>query len=128
MAGQFHLEQPAFDRAINGRTLLAATDAATALTAAQSVNSIVTMTPTAGRAVTTASGPDIIAELGNGEYRVGSSFEVTVVNLAGATHAITFTANATGVTVTGLATVAANTSATFVGRVATSSTVIFYRK
>jgi|NOAtaT_7_FD_contig_41_3808654_length_498_multi_3_in_0_out_0_2 hypothetical protein len=126
MAGQFHLEQPPFDRALNGRTLLAASNADTELTAAQSIHSVVTMTPTTGRAVTTATGPAIIAELG--EYRVGSTFEVTVVNLAGATHAITFTANATGVTVTGSGTVAAASSATFIGRVATSSTVIYYRK
>jgi hypothetical protein len=127
MAGQFNLEQPAFDRAVSGRVVLAATDAATALTAAQSINSIVTMTPSTGRAVTTATGPEIIAELG-GAYRVGATFEVSVVNLAGATHAITFTANATGVTLSGLATVAANTSATFIGRVASSSTVVYYRK
>tara|TARA_R110000868_G_scaffold851_4_gene6433 strand:- start:3909 stop:4292 length:384 start_codon:yes stop_codon:yes gene_type:complete len=127
MAGQFHLEQPAFDRAINGRALLAATDAATTLTAAQSMGSIVTMTPTAGRAVTTPVAADIIAELADG-YRVGSCFEVTIVNLAPATHAITFTAGATGVTVTGLATVAANSSTTFIGRVASATTVIYYRK
>ena len=126
MAGQFHLEQPPFDRALNGRTLLAATDAATALTAAQSIHSIITMTPGASRAVTTATGPEIIAELG--EYRVGSTFEVTIVNLAGATHPIVFTANATGVTVTGSGTVAAASTATFLGRVASSSTVIYYRK
>ena len=126
MAGQFHLEQPPFDRALNGRTLLAATDAATALTAAQSIHSIITMTPGASRAVTTATGPEIIAELG--EYRVGSTFEVTIVNLAGATHPIVFTANATGVTVTGSGTVAAASTATFIGRVASSTTVVYYRK
>lgn len=127
MAGQFNLEQPVFDRAVSGRVVLAATDAATALTAAQSINSVVTMTPSTGRAVTTATGPEIITELG-GAYRIGATFEVSVVNLAGATHAITFTANATGVTLSGLATVAANTSATFIGRVASATTVVYYRK
>lgn len=126
MAGMFHLEDGASTRMLNGRVLLAATDAATVLTAAQSINSVVTMTPTAGRAVTTPVAADIIAELS--EYRVGSTFEVTIVNLAGATHAITFTAGATGVTVTGLATVAANTSATFIGRVGSATTVVYYRK
>jgi hypothetical protein len=126
MAGQFHLEQGAFDRALNGRAVVAATDAATALTAAQSIASVITMTPTAGRAVTTATGPEIIAALD--EYRVGSTFEVTVVNLAPATHAITFTANATGVTVSGSGTVAAASSATFLGRVASATTVVYYRK
>jgi hypothetical protein len=127
MAGQFNLENPPFTRAVSGRVLLAATDAATALTAAQSINSIVTMTPSMGRAVTTATGPEIITELGDA-YRVGVTFEVTVVNLAGATHAVTFTANATGVTLSGSGTVAAASTATFIGRVATSSTVVFYRK
>ena len=125
MAGMFHLEEGASRRMLNGTVLLAAADEATTLTAAQSVNSVITMTPTAGRAVTTPIGTAIIAELS--EYRVGSTFEVTIVNLAGATHAITFTAGVSGVTVTGLATVAANSSATFKGRVASATSVIFYR-
>ena len=126
MAGIFHGEFGASTRTLNGRELLAASDAATTLTAAQAIHSIVTMTPTAGRAVTTPIGTAIIAALE--EYRVGSTFEVTIVNLAGATHAITFTAGASGVTITGLATVAANTSATFIGRVASATTVVYYRK
>jgi hypothetical protein len=111
---------------LNGRVLLAASDAATTLTPAQSINSVITMTPSAGRAVTTPVAADIIAELS--EFRVGSTWEVTIVNLAGATHAITFTAGATGVTVVGLATVAAATSATFIGRMTTATTIAFYRK
>lgn len=125
MAGIFHGEEGASRRTLNGTVLLAAGDEATTLTAAQSIHSIITMTPTAGRAVTTPIGTAIIAALE--EYRVGSTFEVTIVNLAAATHAITFTAGASGVTVTGLATVAANTSATFKGRVASATSVIFYR-
>jgi hypothetical protein len=125
MAGQFHLEQGAFDRALNGRTLLAASDAATTLTAAQSINSIVTMTPSTGRAITTETAANIIAAFD--EYRVGSTFEVTIVNLQPTTQAITFTAG-TGVTITGSATVAAATSATFIGRVASASSVVYYRK
>jgi hypothetical protein len=126
MAGVFHGEFGASTRTMNGRIVLAASDAATNLTAAQSIHSVVTMTPTAGRAVTTATGPAIIADMD--EFRVGSTFEVTVVNLAGATHAITFTANATGVTLVGSGTVAAATSATFLGRVASATTVVYYRK
>jgi hypothetical protein len=106
--------------------VVAASDEATALSAAQSIHSIVTMTPGASRAVTTATGPQIIAELG--EYRVGSTFEVTIVNEAGATHPVVFTANATGVTLKGSGTVAAASTATFIGRVASSSTVVYYRK
>ena len=112
------------------RPLTAATDAATTLTAAQLIDGIVTMTPTAGRALTTPTGAEIIAGLGD-TPAVGSTFELTVVNVAAATHAITLTAGASGVTlagVAGMATVAAASSATYIGRIATASTVIFYRK
>lgn len=124
MAGMFHGEFGASTRLLNGRILVAAADAAVALTAPQSVASIITQTPTAGRTITTATAALILADFD--EFRVGSTFEVTIVNLAGATHAITF-AGGTGVTITGLATVAAATSGTFIGRVATASTIIFYR-
>jgi hypothetical protein len=126
MASLFELEQANFGRSTQGRTLLAGTDAATTLTAAQSIESVVTVTPTAARAYTTATAADIISELG-GSAKVGQCFEVTVVNLAPATHAITFTAG-TGVTVTGSATVSHASSATFVGRMASATTVIYYRK
>jgi hypothetical protein len=106
--------------------LLAGGNADTTLTAAQSVESLITVTPSTGRTYTTATAAEIISELGDSGM-VGQCFEVTIVNLAGATHAITFAGGA-NVTVTGSATVAAASSATFVGRVATSSTVIFYRK
>jgi hypothetical protein len=113
------------NRQLRENVLLAATDAATVLTAPQSVESIITMTPTAGRAVTTAAATAIIAEIGS-TYEVGTTFFVRIVNLAGATHAITFTAGS-GVTITGSATVAAATSATFMGYIASSSTVTYYR-
>jgi hypothetical protein len=106
MASIFELEQPSFGRHSTGKLLLAATDAATTLSAAQSVGSIVTMTPTAARAITTPVAADIITELGP-QAKVGQTWEVSVVNLASATHAITFTAGATGVTVVGSATVSA---------------------
>jgi hypothetical protein len=126
MASIFELENANFGRSTNGRTLLAGTDAATTLSAAQSVESVVTVTPTAARTYTTATAAEIIAELGN-SAKIGQTFEVSIVNLAGATHAITF-AGGTSVTVTGSATVAAASSATFVGRMATATTVIYYRK
>lgn len=126
MASIFELEQANFGRATQGRVLLAGGNADTTLTAAQSIESLITVTPTAGRTYTTATAAEIISELGDSGM-VGQCFEVTIVNLAGATHAITF-AGGTSVTVSGSATVAAASSATFVGRVATSSTVIFYRK
>jgi len=126
MASIFELEQANFGRATQGRVLLAGGNADTTLTAAQSVESLITVTPTTGRTYTTATAAEIISELGDSAM-VGQCFEVTIVNLAGATHAITF-AGGTSVTVTGSATVAAASSGTFVGRMATSSTVIFYRK
>jgi hypothetical protein len=126
MASIFELEEPSFGRHSTGKLLVAATDAATTLTASQACGSIVTMTPTAARAVTTPVAADIIAELGS-QAQIGQTFEVSVVNLASATHAITFTAGATGVTVVGSATVAAATGGTFTGRVASATTVVFYR-
>jgi hypothetical protein len=126
MASIFELEEPYFGRHSTGKILVAATDAATTLTAEQTCGSIVTMTPTAARTVTTPVAADIIAELGS-QAKIGQTFEVQIVNLASATHAITFTAGATGVTVVGSATVAAATGGTFTGRVTTASTVVFYR-
>jgi hypothetical protein len=126
MASIFELETPPFGRHSTGKLLVEATNADTVLTAAQACGSIVTMTPSTGRAITTPTGAAIIAELGL-QAKIGQTFEVNVVNLAGSTHAITFTAGATGVTVVGSATVAAATGGTFTGRVATASTVVFYR-
>jgi len=110
-------------------TVVAATDAATtqsadALAAAGRV--VYTMTPTAGRALTTPTG----AQLGTAftDEAVGTSFEFTVVNLAAATHAITLTAGASGVTLVGSATVAAASSATFLGVFTAADTVSIYRK
>jgi hypothetical protein len=112
------------------RSVVALTDAASTATAAQLVaGSIYTMTPTAERALTTATGAQILAALP--EYSTGSTFEFTVVNLAANTHAITLTAGASGVTVTGNAVVAAATSATFIGIVVTVedvSSIEIYRK
>jgi hypothetical protein len=124
MAGMFHGEFGASTRPLQGKVLLTGTDAALPLTAAQSINSIVTIPASTGRAVTTATGSAIIADFD--EFRIGSTFEVTVVNTGAGT--VTFTANASGVTLIGSGTVGATSSATFVGRVATSSTVVYYRK
>ena len=126
MASIFELEEPSFGRHSVGKLLVAATDAATTLTAEQACGSIVTMTPTAARAVNSPVAADIITELG-AQAKVGQTFEVSVINLASATHAITFTAGATGVTVVGNAVVAAAGGGTFTGRVASATTVVFYR-
>lgn len=126
MASIFELEQANFGRATTGQVVLAGTDAATTLTAAQSIEGIVTVTPTASRTYTTATAADIISELGN-SAKVGQTFEVTIVNLAANTHAVTF-AGGTGVSVTGSATVAHATSGTYLGRMASATTVVYYRK
>lgn len=110
-------------------TVVAATDAATTQSAATLAGAgrvVYTMTPTAGRALTTPTG----AELGAAftDEAVGTSIEFTVVNLASATHAITLTAGASGVTLVGSATVAAASSATFLGVFTAANTVSIYRK
>lgn len=112
------------------RPLVALPDAVATLTPAQTIDAIVTMTPGASRAVTTPTGAELIAALGD-TPSIGTTFELTFVNVAAATHPMVLTAGASGVTlggVAGMATVAAASSATFIGRVATASTVIFYRK
>lgn len=110
-------------------TVVAASDAATTISAATLAGAgrvVYTMTPTAGRALTTPTG----AELGAAftDEAVGSSFQVTVINLAGATHAVTLTAGASGVTIVGGGAVAAASSATFVGVFTAADTVSFYRE
>ena len=109
------------------KPLVAVSDAAATLTAAQLIaNSIFTQTPGAARALTTATGAEIIAAFTG--YSVGSIFEFTIVNLAAATYVITLTAGATGVTIVGVAAVQPVTSATFVGRIAAADAVVIYTK
>ena len=67
--------------------LLAATDAATTLTAAQVLGGMVTMTPTAARNLTLPTAALLVAAIPNAV--VGSTVEILVVNNAAATHNIT---------------------------------------
>lgn len=102
--------------ALSKHPVTAAANEATTLTAAQAVNGVVTMTPSTGRALTTPTGAELKTYIG-GPLEIGTTFELTVVNVAAATHAITLTAAASGITlggVAGMATVAAATSATYV--------------
>jgi hypothetical protein len=117
MASVFELEQPVFDRMNASVELVAASDEATTLTAAQSVNSLVVMTPTAGRNVTTATAVAIVAELGSG-VRVGTTFRIILRNQAAATHAMTLVGG-TGVTLDAdnTNTAAAASTREFIGRV-----------
>lgn len=126
MASVFELQDPNFGRLTQTKTIVAGTDAATTLTAAQCIESIVTVTPTAARTYTTATAALILAELGINN-KVGQTFEITFVNLAASTYALTV-AGGTNVTVSGSATVAAASSGTFVGYVASSSAITLYRK
>ena len=113
-------------------TVVAATDAATvqsADTLAGNGRVIYTMTPTASRTLTTPTG----AELGAAftDEAIGTAFEFTVVNVAAATHPIVVTAAASGVTLVGVAatfSVAAASSATFVGVFTAANTVSMYRE
>lgn len=86
---------------------------------------IVLATPTTARNIQAPTAAAIIA-LANG-YAVGDSFEFTVVNLAAATHALTLTVN-TGLTIQGSAAVSAASSGTWLVRIASSTTVVCYRK
>jgi len=126
MASIFELESPSFSVSTSFRGVVAGSNADTTLTAAQCIESIVTVTPTTGRTYTTATAADIITAL-DSKAKVGQTFELTFVNLAGATHAITF-AGGTGVTISGNTSISAASSATYVGRMASATTVVFYRK
>ena len=109
-------DQAVVESLLSKKAVKAAADEATALTAAEAINGVVTMTPSAGRALTTPTGAALKTAIGNA-LEIGTSFELTVVNVAAATHAITFTAGASGITlggVAGMATVAAASSATYV--------------
>lgn len=128
---KFHLDSPNFGVTSTIRPVTAATNADTTLTAAQTIGGVVTMTPSTGRTLTTATAAAIVAALGDGA-QVGSSFELTVVNNAAATNAITL-AGGTGITLGGvaaMATVAAASSVTYLAVVTATGTpaVTFYRK
>jgi hypothetical protein len=106
-------------------TEVALTDAAATLTSTQIISSrLFKITPTAARALTTGTAAEILTTM-TGEG-VGSTFEFTIVNLAAATHAVTLTAG-TGVTLVGVAAVSALTSATFMGRVDSTTAITIYR-
>ena len=117
MASIFELEQPVFGRSNSSLELVAASDEATTLSAAQSVNSLVVMTPGAARNVTTATAAAIVAELGSG-VRIGTTFSITLRNQAAATHAMTLVGG-TGVTLDAdnTNTAAAASTRQFIGRV-----------
>ena len=83
--------------AVSKRPVKTVADVAVALTAAEAVNGVVAMTPATGRALTTPTGAELKTFFG-GPLEIGTSFELTAVNAAAATHAITFTAGRVTVT------------------------------
>lgn len=105
-------------------TVTSLTDAAETLTAAMVVTNggLLVGTPTASRAKTVPTGTLTCAALAG--YKVGDTFEVSVVNLASETHPIAITAG-TGATLVGSGTVSAATSATFKVRVSATNTVVW---
>jgi hypothetical protein len=126
MASIFELEQPSFGRSSSGKLLVAASNTAgTTLSAAESVAAVITATPTGNRTITTATLALIKTELGD-QFKVGQTFELHVVNKAAADHTLTL-AGGDSVTVEGVAAVAALSSGTFVGRIASATAAVFYR-
>jgi hypothetical protein len=96
------------------------------ITAAQAVtDGIVSATPTQARNIQAPTAAAILALMPN--YKTGDAFEVTIINLAASTYALTLTVN-TGTTIVGSATIAAASSGTYLVRVASSTAVVFYRK
>lgn len=95
-------------------------------TAANLLSGIVTATPTEARNIQAPTAADLVAVVDAGTD-TGLGFEFTIINLAGATYALTLTVN-TGTTLVGSVTVAAASSATFVARIASSAAVVIYRK
>ena len=107
-------------------TVTTLTDLAETLTATQVVTNggLLVGTPTASRAKTIPTGTLTCAALKG--YKVGDTFDVSVVNLAAATHPLVITAG-TDATIVGSGTVAAATSASFKVRVSAANTVVWYR-
>jgi hypothetical protein len=103
---------------------VALTGAAT-LTASQLVSSrLFTFNGTAGN-LTTATAAQILSEL-SGEA-VGDTFEIVIVNTDSTAEDIATLVGGDGVTIVGSAAVAGSSSATFMGRVDSTTAITFYR-
>jgi hypothetical protein len=98
-----------------GQMGLAAPTATATLTAAESYNTIIRGVPTAAATYTTATAAAIVAAIG-GDCAVGTTFMVVVLNASAGANTITI-AGGSGVTVSGVATVAQSASKVFLGRV-----------
>ena len=107
---------------VKTKAVVALADANVVATAGEMVDSgIFTMTPSAGRTLTTAAAADIIAALPGAQ--VGTCFDITVISLAA--FAVTLTAGA-NVSIVGVAAVN-NVSGTFKCRMSSATKVDIYR-
>ena len=95
-------------------------------TAANLLSGIITATPGAARNIQAPTGASVSTAV-DAITETGLGFELTIINLAAATHVLTLTVN-TGTTIVGLATVQPATSASFIARIAAADTVVIYRK
>lgn len=94
---------------------LAAPTATATLSTDNSYNVIIRGVPAAAATYTTATAAAIVAAIG-GDCAVGTTFQVIVLNAAAGAFTITM-AGGTGVTVSGVATVAQNACKVFMGYV-----------
>jgi hypothetical protein len=99
-------------------------------TVAQLIAGLLSMTPTTGRAITTPTGAEMDAGVAFADVPATFGFDFTIQNraaFAATDDIITLTAGATGVTVTGSATVAPGVAARFRAVRTTTATWIFYK-
>ena len=107
---------------IQQKPVLAAGTGLLTLTAAQTVGGVVTQAPSSMQSVTLPATADIISAMGS---YVGTTSEFIYMNTSA--NVATVTAGDGSTTLVGVATVAATTSARFIIRIATSTTVVLYR-
>jgi hypothetical protein len=107
---------------IQQKPVLAASIAPLTLTAAQTVGGVVTQAPLGAQAVNLPATADIISAMGS---YVGTTTEFIYINTSA--NVATVTAGDGSTTLVGVMTVAATTSARFIIRIATSTTVVLYR-
>ena len=98
-----------------GQMKLAAPTATATLSAANSFNVIIRGVPSAAATYTTATAAAIVSAIG-GDCAIGTTFMVVVLNASAGANTITVEGGS-GVTVSGVATVAQNASKIFLGRV-----------
>lgn len=99
-------------------------------TVAQLVAGLISMTPTTGRAITTPTGAEMDAGVAFADVPATFGFDFTVQNraaFAATDDIITLTAGATGITVTGTATVAPGVAGRFRAVRTTTATWIIYK-